>query len=89
MRFIAADEGAGSLVEAAVDGFRIDGVVCDAGGCPADLAEPFGTLNFFDISAYLALYNAGDAGADLAEPFGALNFFDISAYLASYNAGCP
>jgi glucose/arabinose dehydrogenase len=61
---------------------------CDP-DCPADLAEPFGSLNFFDISAYLALYNDGDPAADLAEPFGSLNFFDISAYLTSYNAGCP
>jgi subtilisin family serine protease len=61
----------------------------DCGACPADLAEPLGVLNFFDLSAYLGLYNAGDAGADLAEPFGVFNFFDISAYLASYNAGCP
>ncbi len=59
-------------------------------GCsPADLAAPFGVLNFFDLSAYLALFNAGDPAADLAAPFGTLNFFDLSAYLASFNAGCP
>lgn len=29
------------------------------GDCPADVAPPFGVLNFFDISAYLAEYNAG------------------------------
>jgi hypothetical protein len=60
-----------------------------ASECPADLAEPFGVLNFFDVAAYLALYNSGDAAADLAEPTGVLNFFDVSAFLASYNAGCP
>jgi subtilisin family serine protease len=59
-------------------------------GCsPADLVAPFGVLNFFDLSAYLALFNAGDPAADLAAPFGTLNFFDLSAYLASFNAGCP
>ena len=59
-------------------------------GCSAaDLAAPFGVLNFFDLSAYLALFNAGDPAADLAAPFGTLNFFDLSAYLASFNAGCP
>ncbi len=57
--------------------------------CPADLAEPFGSLNFFDVAAYLSLYNAGDPAADVAAPFGVLNFFDITQYLASYNAGCP
>ncbi len=57
--------------------------------CVADLAAPFGTLNFFDISAYIGLFNAGDPAADLAEPFGTINFFDISAYIAAFNAGCP
>jgi hypothetical protein len=60
-----------------------------ANACPADLAAPFGTLNFFDVSAFLALYNAHDPAADLAAPFGAWNFFDVSAFLAAYNAGCP
>lgn len=59
-------------------------------GCsPADLAEPYDALNFFDLTAYLALYNANDPAADLAVPFGTLNFFDLTAFLASYNAGCP
>ena len=60
-----------------------------APACPADLAEPFGSLNFFDLAAYLALFQNGDPAADFAAPFGELNFFDVSAYLAAYNAGCP
>jgi hypothetical protein len=60
-----------------------------ADACRADLAAPFGELNFFDLAAYLALFNAEDAAADLAEPTGVLNFFDLAAYLSSYNAGCP
>ena len=59
------------------------------GGCAADLAEPFGDLNIFDVLAFLALYNAEDAAADVSEPFGVLNIFDLSAYIAAYNAGCP
>ena len=62
---------------------------CNPGCNDADLAEPYGTLNFFDLAAYLTLFNANDPAADLAAPFGTLNFFDISAYLALYNAGCP
>ncbi|MFK7883543.1 MAG: S8 family serine peptidase [Phycisphaerales bacterium] len=61
----------------------------DPGCSPADLVEPFGTLNFFDISAFITLYNAGDDSADLAEPFGTLNFFDISEFIGVYNSGCP
>ena len=56
--------------------------------CPADLNAD-GLLNFFDVAAYIALYNANDPAADLAAPFGILNFFDLAAYIASYNAGCP
>jgi hypothetical protein len=55
----------------------------------ADVAGPFGVLNFFDVSAFVGLFNAQDDAADLAAPFGVWNFFDVSAYIALYNAGCP
>lgn len=58
-------------------------------GCPADLAPPAGVLNFFDVSAFLAAYNAQDPAADFAAPSGVFNFFDVSTFLAAYNAGCP
>ncbi|MFK7885026.1 MAG: serine hydrolase [Phycisphaerales bacterium] len=59
------------------------------GVCRADLAEPLGSLNFFDITAFIDLYNAGQPSADIAAPFGRINFFDVAAYIALYNAGCP
>lgn len=57
--------------------------------CPADLAEPDGVLNFFDVTTFLAYFNNQDARADFAAPFGTFNFFDVTAFLAAYNAGCP
>ncbi len=48
-----------------------------------------GTLNFFDVSGFLADYNAQDPRADVAAPFGVWNFFDISAFLGAYSTGCP
>lgn len=57
-------------------------------GCAADI-DGNGELNFFDLAAYISLFNAGDPAADLAEPFGVLNFFDLAAYLDLFNAGCP
>lgn len=57
--------------------------------CPTDLAAPFGVLNFFDLAAYLDLFNATDPGADIAEPFGVVNFFDLVAYLNAFAEGCP
>lgn len=66
---------------------RLVGTV-GAGVCPADLAPPYGTLNFFDLAAYLGLYSSQDPAGDLNND-GQFNFFDVSTYLALYNAGCP
>lgn len=57
--------------------------------CLADLAEPFGTLNAFDVFAFLGAYNTMNPIADFAAPFGTFNAFDVFAFLGSYNAGCP
>jgi endonuclease I len=66
---------------------RLTGTVGSA-PCPADLAAPFGTLNFFDLAAYLSLFTARDPAADLNND-ALFNFFDVSAYIGLYNAGCP
>lgn len=55
--------------------------------CPADLAEPFGTLNIFDVLEYLALFEAEDPAADLDGVPG-FNIFDVLAYLDQYEQGC-
>ncbi len=60
-----------------------------ASACAADLAEPFGQLNFFDVAAFIGLYNARDPAADLGAPFGVWNFFDVVGFLDAFNAGCP
>jgi hypothetical protein len=58
-------------------------------GCSAaDLVEPYGVLNFFDLASFLDLYNAQNAAADFNDDT-LINFFDLSAYLDIYNAGCP
>lgn len=54
----------------------------------ADLAGPFGQLDFFDVSAFLSAYNAQDPEADFNND-GIFNFFDVSAFLSVFNAGCP
>ena len=59
-------------------------------GCnEADLAEPFGALDFSDVVAFLGAFGAGDTSADLAEPFGAFDFSDVVAFLAAFASGCP
>lgn len=56
--------------------------------CVPDLAEPFGTLNIFDVLAYLDLFDSNDPAADLAAPAGQFNIFDVLEYLALFDAGC-
>lgn len=55
----------------------------------ADLAAPLGTLNLFDVLAYLDRFNANEPSADLAAPFGTINFFDALAFISAFNASCP
>ncbi len=57
--------------------------------CPADLAEPFGSLDFVDVLAFLSAFSAQAPEADLSEPFGSFDFADVLAFLSSFGAGCP
>ncbi len=77
---------------AAGDGFNYNWFELEAlaTGCgDADLAEPFGTLDFSDVVAFLVAFGESGAAADLAAPFGALDFSDVIAYLSAFGAGCP
>jgi hypothetical protein len=56
--------------------------------CPVDL-DASGTLNFFDVAAFLTAFNTQNPAADFAEPTDIFNFFDVAAFLAAYSAGCP
>jgi hypothetical protein len=87
VKYVASDLGDGSVVEAGIDDVRIIGVSCSADSCPADLTGD-GNLDFFDVSAFLAAYNAQDIAADFNGD-GMFNFFDVSAFLNAFNAGCP
>ncbi len=63
---------------------------CITGGlaiCRADLNGD-GSLNFFDVSAFLAAFSAGDSVADFTGD-GLFNFFDVSSFLQVFSAGCP
>lgn len=55
--------------------------------CPADINNDQ-QLNFFDVTAYLNLFNTQDPAADLVAPFGTFNLFDLVEFLARFNTGC-
>ena len=55
--------------------------------CSPDLTND-GTLDFFDVSAFLTAFAASDPAADFNAD-GVFNFFDVSVFLTEYLAGCP
>ena len=67
--------------------FRIT-LISDASCSHADLAAPYDSLDFFDVSAFISAFNAQDASADFTGD-GAFDFFDVSAFISAYSAGCP
>jgi hypothetical protein len=59
-------------------------------GCnAADLAVPYGVLDFTDIVAFLGAFGAMDPLADLAPPTGIFDFTDVVAFLGAFGPGCP
>ena len=55
--------------------------------CPPDINGD-GSLDFFDVSAFLVAFGAMDPVADFNED-GGFDFFDVSAFLSAFGAGCP
>ncbi len=55
--------------------------------CPADWNDD-GTVNFFDLQAFIQSFSDADPSADFNHD-GILNFFDVQAYLAAFLDGCP
>ncbi len=62
---------------------RVDDVGCGVADFNFD-----GTLNFLDVSAFLAAFQVEDTSADLNED-GLFNFLDVSAFLGAFQTGCP
>lgn len=57
--------------------------------CPADLAPPFGSLDFSDVTAFLGAFATGEPAGDPAAPLGVFDFSDVVEFLAAFGAGCP
>ncbi|MEO0588848.1 MAG: GC-type dockerin domain-anchored protein, partial [Planctomycetota bacterium] len=104
VRFIAQDTAGASIVEAAIDDFRITETVCiDVPTCTADTTTdgtsngiPDGAVTLSDFSYYLGLWGASDAAADVTTdgtangtPDGSVTLSDFSFYLSLWGAGCP
>lgn len=55
--------------------------------CAADLNDD-GTLDFYDLSAFLTAFNNQDPAADFNSD-GTYDFYDISTFVVSFQRGCP
>ena len=90
-RFVAADEDVGSLVEAALDDFRIVVVNCDLPDCIGDL-DGDDDIDLTDLGGLLASYPTADGAAyedgDL-DGDGDVDLTDLAALLAVYGTTCP
>ncbi|HZW10935.1 MAG TPA: S8 family serine peptidase [Phycisphaerales bacterium] len=83
VRFIAEDAGAGSIVEAALDDFRVSEYDC---GCAADFNRD-GLVSTLDVIAFLNAWSGGEASADMNGD-GLTNSQDAIGFLNAWNAGC-
>ena len=86
VRFVASDGGEPSVVEAAIDDFRIQDLSCDDAACAGDL-DGNGSVELADLQTLLSNYGAmggmacadGDMDGD-----GNINLGDLQALLAVY-----
>jgi hypothetical protein len=60
---------------------------CTHNECNADLT-PDGSLNFLDVSAFIAAFSNRDPIADFTRD-GQFNFLDLSEFLLQFSQGCP
>lgn len=92
MAGIAIDDGRGEAWICSQNGvvYQLGGLEPFQGGpcSPADFAEPYGRLDFFDVQLFLQRFSAHHPSADLNED-GVFNFFDVQVFLAAFSAGCP
>ncbi len=56
--------------------------------CPADMASPFGSLDFSDVVTFLVAFGSMDPSADLAAPMGVFDFSDVAMFLTVFGQGC-
>jgi len=54
----------------------------------ADLATPFGILDFDDVLRFLLTFETKGVDADLSPVYGELDFNDVIEYLTIFGAGC-
>ncbi|MEZ6242532.1 MAG: right-handed parallel beta-helix repeat-containing protein [Phycisphaerales bacterium] len=78
-------DGANAVVDLGAAEYQVAPPECN----DADLAEPYGTLDFSDVLAFLTAFASMDPAADLAPEMGVWDFSDVLAFLIAFGGGCP
>lgn len=89
IRFIASDEGDGSIVEAAIDDFTLTETGCSGPDCPGDL-DGDGDIDLSDLSQLLANFGSTDATYEQGDidGDGDVDLSDLALLLAVFNTVC-
>lgn len=91
VRFIAADEGSGSIVEAAVDDFTVRDVGCpEPPPCPGDV-DGSGAVDITDLGTLLSNFGLSGATPEQGDLTGdgLVDISDLGVLLANFGATCP
>ncbi|HCT43632.1 MAG TPA: hypothetical protein DF699_00295, partial [Phycisphaerales bacterium] len=72
-----------AFFDVSVDNFSIS----REAGCEVDF-DGNGSLDFFDVSAFISAFASQDPAADLNADR-AFDFFDVSQFVSAFSAGCP
>lgn len=83
-RFVANDDNPQTIVEAAIDGFLVERIGCPDTGIAGDLAEPFGSVDVFDLFVLLSNWGTNGPGADLADATDVVDVFDLFVLLGNW-----
>jgi photosystem II stability/assembly factor-like uncharacterized protein len=86
LRFVASDEGDGSIVEAAIDDLEITDFTCDETPCEGDLNGD-GFRDLSDLGIVLASFQVDDGGDINGD--GITDLQDLGILLAFYEVPCP
>ncbi|MEO0511859.1 MAG: M14 family zinc carboxypeptidase [Planctomycetota bacterium] len=86
LRFVAADEGFGATVEAAIDALLVTSLDGCKVACPADVNSD-GQVGGDDFNAWLRAFLVGSLRAD-QDGDGLLTFEDFDAWVSGFLAGC-
>jgi hypothetical protein len=85
-RFVAQDLDSGSIVEAAIDDFKLTGYACGGDDCTADFNGD-NQVDFFDYLDFAQAFNDEDPSADFNGD-NQIDFFDYLDFAQAFDAGC-